>query len=254
MNETRLPSFSPGFGRRMLRQPAWVQGMLLIAFCTVLALLLSVRTHSLTPASSDWNAPYSSQIHLYGGTSARLFSYRSFKLANRGPVSNQETSIRYLDRVQTLVFLVCTSVLLYYVLLAAGYPRVEAFLGIVMFWSYGAATKLLLASPYSPDPASFAISMAALYFLLKDHDVLLALTLAIGATVKETIVLIIPLVYTIRTKRVIDLRLFIRTALIGLPTLGVLLCIRHWIPAHNDVESYVSGAAAHPSPFGNIEV
>ena len=142
-------------------------------------------------------------------------------------------------RIQTLMFLICTGVLLYYTLLAAGYPGTEALLGLIMFWSYGAATKLLLGEPYTPDPASFALSLAALYFLFKDHDLLLATALAAGVCVKETSVLVIPLVYTIRARQLFDVRLMVRTILVALPSLVILVAIRDWIAPYNDVPSYI---------------
>jgi hypothetical protein len=66
------------------------------------------------------------------------------------------------------------------------------------------------------------------------------LTLVLGVTVKETIVLVIPLIYTIRAQRLFDIRLMIRTALIGLPAVAMIIAIQKWIPAYNDVENYVS--------------
>ena len=226
----------------LLRQPALIRGLAITAFCLLLALLLSVRTHLLLPASSDWSAPYDHHKYIYMAEHP-LGSFHiapaSFRIAVPFVVKNLPFNTLTGFRIQTFVFLVCTAVLLYYVLLAAKYSELESFLGIVMFWSYGAATKLLLGDPYSPDPASYAVSLGALYFLLKDRDILLALTLALGATVKETIVLIVPLVYTIRAQRLIDFRLLIRTALIGLPTLLVLLGIRQWIPPYNEMDSYV---------------
>ena len=244
-SETLLPPRSiPGRNLWVILtvQPAWVRGLLLTLFCILMALILLSRTHVLTPQSSDWAAPYDHHKYIYMAE----HPVGSFHIAPpcwriAVPLLVKELPFNTLTgfRLQTFAFLVTTAVLLYYVLLAAGYPELEAFLGVLMFWSYGAATKLLLADPYSPDPASFAISTAALYFLLKDRDILLALTLVLGVTVKETVVLIIPLVYTIRASRAIDLRLLMRTVVIGSPVLLVFVITRLWIPPYNDVQSYV---------------
>jgi hypothetical protein len=244
-SRTPLPLQSiPGPSLRiaLMEQPSWVRGLLLTLFCIIMAMILLSRTHVLTPQSPEWAAPYDHHKYVYMAehpVGRFHIAPPCWRIA--APLLVRELPFNTLIgfRVQTFAFLVATAVLLHYVLLAAGYPELEAFLGVLMFWSYGAATKLLLANPYSPDPASFAVSLAALYLLLKNRDILLAVTLVLGAIVKETIVLIIPLVYTIRASRGIDLRLLMRTAFIGSPALLVLVVLRLWIPPYNDVESYV---------------
>jgi hypothetical protein len=224
-------------------QPSWVKALLLALFCLVLGLILQIRTHVLTPADPGWVNPYDHHKYVHMAE----VPLGSFHIAPSCWRIGVPLLVKMLPfpvltgfRLQTFGFIVLTAILLYYVLMAAGYLEVEAFLGVMMFWSYGAANKLLLGSPYAPDPAIFAITAAALYFLLKEQDILLALTLVLGATVKETIILVIPLIYTIRAQRMIDVRLMIRTVLVGLPSLLVLQAIKHWISAYNDVESYVA--------------
>lgn len=225
-------------------KPVWFKALLLTLFCLFLGLILQFRTHTLTPDdAAAWAKPYDHHKYIYMAE----HPVGSFHIAPANsrigvPLLVKELPLPTLTgfRVQTFVFIVLTAILFYFVLLAAGYSDILALLGFVMFWSYGAATKLLFAGPYSPDPASFAITVAALYFLLKEQDLALTLTLFLGAFVKETIVLVIPLVYTIRTQRLIDTRLLIRAALIALPPVAVLVCLHFWIPTYNDVESYVA--------------
>lgn len=201
----------------------------------------------LSPADPAWAMPYDHHKYIYMAEHP-LGSFHIAPTDTRVAVPFLVSILPFSRltgfQVQAVFFLVCAAVLLYYVLLAAGYDEIEALLGVLMFWSYGAATKLLLAAPYSPDPANFFFLVAALYLLLKDRDVLLALTLALGATVKETIVLVIPLIYTLRASRLFDARLLLRTALIGLPSVAVLLALQQWIPSYNDMESYVSRMGA----------
>ncbi|MCC6392555.1 MAG: hypothetical protein IT167_18285 [Bryobacterales bacterium] len=144
-------------------------------------------------------------------------------------------------KVQALVFVTATGVLLFLFLhRAAGYCPTEAFLGLILYYAYGPATKLLIQGPYSPDPASFTILVCALWCLYLRKDMLLAVILAAGVAVKETTVLVIPLIYTIRANRLADLKLLLRTACVAAPALAVLFTIRSLIPAFNGVDDYVS--------------
>jgi hypothetical protein len=224
-------------------RPQWMRALLLAAVCLLLTFVLSVRTSVFTPNSPDWSQPYDHHKYIYMAEQpVGSFHINPTCWRIAVPLLVGELPLPTLTgfRVQTFVFIALTGLLLYFVLQAAGYSTASALLGIVMFYAYGPATKLLLADPYSPDPASFVFSLAALYFLLKERDIPLALTLALGVTVKETIVLLIPLIYTIRAQRVLDWRLFSRTILVALPALAVLFAIRAWIPAYNTVDSYVA--------------
>ena len=227
----------------------WLEGRtywrlaVLIGLCATLTGVLLFRTAVIQPGSDDWNKPWDHHKYVYmaehplgafhiAPTSGRIgIPY----LAGKLPLPLLQAF-----QIQNFLFMVSLGVFFYYVLRAAGYRAMEAWLGLLMLYSYGPATKLLLGNPYHPDAASFAITTAALYFLLSRQTVLLMLTLTMGALVKETMIMVIPLIYTLQAQRWIDVRLLLRTAVVGLPAVAVLAAIQTWIPTYNQQPSYIA--------------
>jgi hypothetical protein len=64
--------------------------------------------------------------------------------------------------------------------------------------------------------------------------------LAVGVTTKEYPIFIVPLYYTLNTRRLLDGRLLLRTALLALPAAAVLVLLRLGIPAWNSDPVYLS--------------
>jgi len=231
---------------RMLDRPRFPATVICVAACClVFTVLLVLRTKVLDPSDPvRWANPYDHHKYIYLAqhpVGSFHINPPCWRIAVPFLVGLLPAPTITAYKIQASVLVVATGVLLYVFLhRAAGYTAGESFLGLVLYYSYGPATKLMIQGPYSPDPAIFTILVIALLCLYRRHDVLLAITLTTGAAVKETIILLIPLIYTIRATRLIDIRLLVRTVLIGAPALAVLLTIRSLIPAYNDVDSYVS--------------
>jgi hypothetical protein len=99
---------------------------------------------------------------------------------------------------------------------------------------------LLLAGPYTPDAVMFLLTLVAIWLILTGRDLALMLCLAAGALTKETVILLAPLVYTLRATRWLDWPQLWRAVLVGSPAIAILIALRLVIPAYNDDPKYVA--------------
>ncbi len=105
--------------------------------------------------------------------------------------------------------------------------------------SYGAKTGLRWS--YSPDAAVLLVVVLGLYLLLTRRDLLFAAVLALGVLFKESALFIAPLHYSLRARRLLDLRALAAAAAAAAPALLMLVAVRLLIPALNHDPTYVSG-------------
>lgn len=213
------------------------------ALCILLTAALAVRTHMLDENYSWWSAPYDHHKYLYmaehpvGSFHIQPFCWRIGNpfLAGRLPFSTLRNF-----QILTLTFLAATGVLLYYWLRLIPFRPAESILGVLLFFSYGAATKLLMIGSTSPDPASYFLVMIALYSIYSFRDLPFALALAAGALVKETVLIVAPLYYTLRAKHWWEPRLALRAIILALPAAAILIFIRITVPDLNADQSYTN--------------
>jgi hypothetical protein len=228
----------------MDRQPParWKEILVVFVICFAATLAIRSRTLLFGPSSPQWNEPIDHFKYEYVAEHplgsfhiqptcwrigvpllVRLLpfsTYRSFDLLG-------------------ILFLGLTGGLIYLWLLAIPRPRDEAILGVIMFYALGPAVKLLLFSVESPDPASYFFIVLALYAIYRENDWLCACALAAGMFTKETLIIVVPLHYTLKAKGLWDLPRLKRTAWVALPAICVFIGIRTYIPAWNNRPDYV---------------
>lgn len=215
----------------------------LVFFCCLAAtLMIQFRTDLFGPGSDLWNGPYDHWKYEYLAEHAlgnfhiqptcwrigvpllvRLMpftTYRSFELLN-------------------ILFYALSGCAIYFWLLAASRPRDEAILGVLMFYSMGTVVKMSLFAVETPDPASYFFTVLAIYAIYSDNDYLCAASLALGMFTKETLMVVIPLHYSLKATRLWDVPRIRRSLLVALPALFVFAGIRILIPAWNDHADYV---------------
>lgn len=135
---------------------------------------------------------------------------------------------------------VATAVVLYHALKAAGFNRTLALIGLGFLFTLGWAAKFPLQDFWLPDGLVFLAVTGALLCILQKRAVAFAIILVLGVTVKEAVIFVVPLYYTLQAKRPFDARLAIRTAAVALPAVAVLVALRLAIPARNDDLEYVA--------------
>lgn len=139
----------------------------------------------------------------------------------------------------TFLAVTATVVVLYYALRAAGFNRQYALLGFGFFFALGWAPKFALMDFWLPDGVVFLAVIGALLCILEHRAVPFAVVLLLGVIVKEAVIFVVPLYYTLQTRRPIDARLAIQTLVVALPAIAALLMLRIAIPARNDDLEYV---------------
>ncbi len=123
-----------------------------------------------------------------------------------------------------------TGVATYYLARALGFTRALALVGMLLFFSLGWATKFVLFNFWLPDAVSFGLTVVLMWLILARKDLLFVLLLALGVTVKESVLFVAPLYYTLNARRVFDPRLLGRSLLLTLPAVLVLVALRIGIP------------------------
>ena len=143
-------------------------------------------------------------------------------------------------------------VVVYYIVKALDYPKVYSFIAMLMFFSLGVATKFVLRSFWMPDALLFLLIALSIYSIITKKDILFILLLIVGVAVKETMIVVIPLYYTLNAHKLIDGKLFRRFVLIILPAVVLLVMLRIFIPQMNNDWNYLNSLPMilrHPHRF-----
>jgi hypothetical protein len=138
-----------------------------------------------------------------------------------------------------------TGVMVYYIACLLGCSAAPAFVGMLLFFSLGFVTKGTLSDFWLSDPLATLFMTAAIVCILARQDLPFVLLLAVGEGVRESVILVAPLYYTLNARRLIDLRLALRTLLYSVPALAVFVGLRTFIPEMNS-----HGAYLHTLPRG----
>lgn len=212
--------------------------------CLLATLLLHVRTSVLMPDNPIWNGPYDHHKYLHLAE-APIGSFHINPTSWRLGVpllvrALPGTTIQGFQWVGFAAIALTGFLMFYFLRDAVELSATEAWLGLALYFSYGHATKHLLGNPYNPDAVSLLLTLLALYFLYKKQDIRMAIALLLGAFVKETVILVFPLIYTLRAKQLIDIPLAIRTVILCLPAIVLILTLRIAIPAWNEDPEYVA--------------
>jgi hypothetical protein len=132
-----------------------------------------------------------------------------------------------------------TGVVVYYMARALEFSRELAFVGMLLFFALGYSTKTMLSDFWLTDPLSTFVMSLAILCILTRKDVLFVLLLFLGEGVRETVISVAPLYYTLNARRMIDPRLAVRTVIYALPAVAVFFGLRIFIPEMNNKVSYL---------------
>ncbi len=133
-----------------------------------------------------------------------------------------------------------TGVVVYYLGKRFNFDKVYAYVGMLMFFSLGWATKFILRNFWLPDALLFLLITLSIYCIVSKKDILFLILLIAGIATKETIIAVMPLYYTLNTHRWNDGRLFRKWLLIILPAILLLFSLRIFIPQMNSDPAYLS--------------
>ena len=112
--------------------------------------------------------------------------------------------------------------------------------GMLLFFSLGWAVKFAIFDFWLPDGLAFFWVALAFYAIYAENDILFMFSLVLGVFTKELVIFVAPLYYTLKTEKIIDLRLICRTLLLVAPALVCIVGLRFVVPAWNDNQAYLN--------------
>ena len=224
-------------------RPAWREALLVAGAALALVCLLFLRTDRMTPANPDFALPMDHHKYIRMASVGIMdFHIAPYAWRVGGPLLARslpfDLGTNFL--LITLASLWGTGVLVYLIARQFGSSRSLAFLGMLLYFSLGWTTKYLVYDFWLVDALSFFMLSLAVYLAARRQALALAVVLALGALVKESIVFAYPLYYALNTGRLVDRRLLLRAVLVVLPSIAVLLTLRSAIPPWNNDPAYLA--------------
>ena len=202
----------------------------------ICALFIFVLARSVDPMTSGHPAFQAGGDHLHyiamaeepGGLYQAPFSYRILTptLVRLMPFGLAD-SFYFLS----IIFLVGTGILVYYIVFETVGNNWLALAGIALFYSLSAGAKFCLYDFWLTEPALFFFSALSLYFLLRKHDIWFSITLAVAVLAKESALFLLPLAYTIRAENLFDRKAAARAMAVSVLPVAVYLGIRAAVPS-----------------------
>jgi hypothetical protein len=233
---TELNTGDQFFGSR-LKQFLFVAGVAL-----VITAALALQTDSLTPNHPDFSNPWDHHKYIWMASHNPFdfhiapFCWRVVTpaLARAVPLDTQRSFF-----LISFMSVWMTGVAVFYLARKFAFSKWTALSGMLMFFLLGLAAKSNLYNLWKPDPLGFLIGTLAIYTILAGRDWLFTVLLVIGIGVKESILFVVPLYYTLNAKRPVDFRLALRTLRLTIPAILALIALRTFIPMQNDDPSYL---------------
>ena len=137
-----------------------------------------------------------------------------------------------------IISFIFSGVSVYLLAEAFGFNKVLSIFGVLLFYSIE-GIQYALYNFWLPDALTITIIVISILAIHYKKDLFLIIILMIGVTVKESILFVIPLYYSLNAKKIIDLQLLKRTFIIGFPAVLVLITIRFLIVNDNGSYNYL---------------
>ncbi len=227
---------------RILRSGGWRGALLLGTLSALIALLVLARTNIMTAEHPDF--PKAWDHHKYiRMAEGNPFDFHIAPFCRR---VLEPAIVRLLPFPAACSFLaiavacsIVTPVLLFFILRRLGFSPIFSFIGFLAFHSFGYATKFVYFDFWLPDAPSFFFIALLIFLLLSRRDRAFLLLFAAGVLVKESVLFVLPLAYTLRARKIADGNALRRAAVLALPALIAFALLRLLIPALNDDPAYV---------------
>jgi hypothetical protein len=212
-----------------------------LAFAGTLAVFLTTErisyTHALFPLPWDHHKYLRIASGRPGDFHIAPFCWRVGKplLAKVLPLDYQTGFV-----LITVACVVATAVLVYYLARAHALPAPLALAGSILFLTLEWGPTFFLFDFWLPDSLVAPLLTAAILAIVTRRDALYVALLVAGVTVKESMLFVVPLYYSLNARAWLDRRLLARATVLALPAVATLVAIRMLIPAWNDDPDYVA--------------
>jgi len=135
--------------------------------------------------------------------------------------------------ILTLFGLSASGVICYYMLKTAGFSKAMSLTGLLLYFSLGWASRFNIHDFWLTDPLSYIFIAAIMWSILAKKDLFFLALLTIGVTIRESVLFIAPLYYTIHTKKFLDGKILLRFIYLTIPAVLILFALRISISTTN---------------------
>jgi hypothetical protein len=207
---------------------------------TVLSFLLTYYLHistRLLKTDTSWFAEWTGDHHNYytlaqnpGACDAAPHCWRLLKpyAASVLPVDVQMGFI-----IVNITCVVGAAIMMYYVCKEYGFDSPTALVGMSMFFYLRWASVYNIGNFWLTDTMGYFFMLVAIYGILSDRDWLFVAALVGGILAKESVLLVAPLYYGLKTDDLFDISLLKKTLALSLPSVALLIAVRTLIPLNS---------------------
>lgn len=213
-----------------------------ITVLVAVVLLLALSGEVLTQAHTSFDNPWDHHKYIYlaehgpGSLHLAPFGWR-LAVPTVASVLPMEAATGF--RLVSVISVLAAAAGSYALSRAHGFDRGMSAGAVVLYLSVPAAVKYVLYNFWLPDAALFAIIAWTLVLVKKEKLGWAAVLLVVGALTKESILLVIPLVYSLRALRLVDWRAAGTTVAVAIPAVITAAVLRFAIPAWNTRSGYI---------------
>jgi hypothetical protein len=125
-----------------------------------------------------------------------------------------------------VLFIIGTGILLHLFLRDLGCNLFYSSLGVILFYSLNWGAKFLLFDFWLTEAALFFFVVLSLLLILRDSRVWLVVALCLAVLCKESALFLLPLIYTLRARHIIDGPALLRAVLLSIVPIALFVVLR----------------------------
>jgi hypothetical protein len=126
----------------------------------------------------------------------------------------------------TVLFLIGTGILFHLLLRDLGCNLFYSLLGVLLFYSLNWGAKFLLFDFWLTEAALFFFTVLSLILIIRGHKIWLVVALCLAVFCKEAALFLLPLIYTLRAKRVFDGPALLWAVLLSIVPIALFVMLR----------------------------
>ncbi|MCX8011458.1 MAG: hypothetical protein N3A61_09920 [Ignavibacteria bacterium] len=216
--------------------------MTVTIFSILIVIVYLLRTDLITLEHQNFNLPYDRHKYIEMAETNLNFHIAPFCWRILTPMLS---SILPFD-IQTnfllvsVAFIIATAVGVYYLVKHIFKEKIYAWLGVLIFYSFGWIVKNSLSDFWLVDSSLFFFLALAIFFVYKDNNLAFSIAVLLGALAKEMIFYLLPF-YLMHNLNLYGIKSALkRTTIVFLPATIIFIIITQIIPSRNDDVAYLN--------------
>ena len=214
----------------------WLAVLLSLAFTAS----LFFRTDLLTQHHPDFIKPWDHHKYIYMAEHPLQFHIAPFCWRILNPLAAAVLPFSLESNFILLAFLAewGSGIGMFLICRAAGFNNSLSVLGMLAFFSNAWAAKSPVYFFYTTDAMVLFFIIMLLWMIISKKDMLFMTTLCAGALLKESVLFMIPLFYSMNARSFFDKAVLRKSVLYCFPAVIVLIGVRVGIPSKNEDSDY----------------